>query len=272
MKKFEGILICTDLDGTLLKSDKTISESTLDAIEYFKNEGGRFTFITGRMPYYSADICNIIKPNAPIGCGGGAVYDAQKREYLWKPSLPFSVLELVGYVDERLKEIGIQVTTFEKTYFCKFNKAVEEFIEITKLPRLTCNYAEVTEPIAKVIFADKSEENVTALERLLYSHPLADDFTFIRTEKRLFEVTPKNVNKGMALLKIAELVGVDASRTIGVGDYNNDASMLKTAKIGIAVANAVPEIKEVADLITVSNDEDAVKKIIEDIDYGTIKI
>ena len=46
MGKFDGILICTDLDGTLLKNDKSVSEENLRAIEYFKREGGRFTFVT----------------------------------------------------------------------------------------------------------------------------------------------------------------------------------------------------------------------------------
>ena len=74
--KFDGILICTDLDGTLLKNDKTISRENLDAIEYFKKEGGYFTFITGRMPYFAREIYNRVSPNAPIGCinGGGQPY------------------------------------------------------------------------------------------------------------------------------------------------------------------------------------------------------
>ena len=50
MKKFEGILLCTDLDGTLYRNDKSISPENRKAIEYFKREGGCFTFITGRMP------------------------------------------------------------------------------------------------------------------------------------------------------------------------------------------------------------------------------
>ena len=50
MGKFSGILLCTDLDGTLYRNDKTVSDENLDAIEYFKNKGGLFTFITGRVP------------------------------------------------------------------------------------------------------------------------------------------------------------------------------------------------------------------------------
>ena len=79
MKKFDGILLCTDLDGTLLRNDKSISQENLDAIEYFKSEGGYFTFITGRMPCFSEEIYQVVRPNAPIGCiNGGGVYDYER--------------------------------------------------------------------------------------------------------------------------------------------------------------------------------------------------
>ena len=76
MGKFDGILICPDLDGTLYKNDKTISDKNRKAIEYFKREGGYFTFITGRLPYYSTYAYDSVKPNVPFGCiNGGGVYD-----------------------------------------------------------------------------------------------------------------------------------------------------------------------------------------------------
>ena len=72
-----------DLDGTLLRKDKTISQENLSAIEYFKAEGGYFTFITGRMPYYAMHICDAIKPNVPIGSvNGGGVYDGKSKQYI----------------------------------------------------------------------------------------------------------------------------------------------------------------------------------------------
>ena len=54
MKKFDGILFCTDLDGTLLESDHKISKENIEAIRYFQSEGGLFTFLTGRMPFCAA--------------------------------------------------------------------------------------------------------------------------------------------------------------------------------------------------------------------------
>ena len=159
---FDGVLICTDLDGTLLRNDKSISKENIDAIEYFKANGGLFTFVTGRMPYYVQDMYNIINPNAPFGCiNGGGIYDHRAKEYVWTVNLLRSALELVQYVDERI-DTGIQICTFEKTYFCKENSAMRIFRENTGLPNIICHYSEVTEPIAKVIFGDDDENNISS--------------------------------------------------------------------------------------------------------------
>ena len=59
MGKFNGILICTDLDGTLLDNEKHVSKENIEAIEYFKKNGGLFTFLTGRMPFYLSTIYEV---------------------------------------------------------------------------------------------------------------------------------------------------------------------------------------------------------------------
>ena len=71
---------------------------------------------------------------------------------------------------------------------------------------------------------------------------------------------------------MAELLGIDVSKTVAIGDYDNDISMIQAAKLGIAVSNAVPELKKVADCITVSNDENAIARVIFDIERGLLKI
>lgn len=269
MNKFEGMLFCTDLDGTLYNDGHTVSKENLDAIEYFKSEGGLFTFITGRVPATSKQIYNIIKPNAPYGCiNGAAIFDAQKGEYLHSVFLPQSAVELVKCVDEVLPEIGIQYNTEKAVYFNKDNAAMVYFRKTTGLPHLTCHYKEVTEPTFKVVFAHEDEKQIEKLEQLLTTHPKADNFDFIRSEKILYEILPKGVSKGVLLCKLAELLSIDIGKTIAVGDYNNDVSMIKAAGFGFAVANAVPAAKAVADYITVSNNENAIATIIEGFDKG----
>lgn len=269
MKKFEGILFCTDLDGTLYRDDKSVSRENLDAIEYFKSEGGLFTFITGRPPVTAVDICNRIHPNAPYGCfNGGAIYDPEKGEYLWSMELPEDVIELVREVDTRLPEIGIQYNTRKAVYFNKDNGALQHFRAVTGLENLSCHYSEVPEKAVKIIFAHLEEEPMNAVMKLLQSHPRAGEFDFIRSEKILYEILPKGVSKGTVLCKMAQLLGIEIKNTVAVGDYNNDISMIRAAGRGFAVANAVPEAKEAADYITVSNNEHAIAAIIDGLDQN----
>ena len=273
MKQFEGILLCSDLDGTLLSGNKSVSEENLKAIEYFKSEGGRFTFITGRMPLFVSEFYNLIHPNAPIGCiNGGGIYDYAAGKYLWTQAADPSILDLVELVDKHLDGIGIQVNTFEHTYFCKDDPVMVWFRVITGAKHLVRHYREIDEPIAKILFGVGETESMEALENLLRSHPAADRFDFVCSEKKLFEILTKGINKGTLLVRMAEILKIDLSKTVAVGDYNNDIAMLRAAGLGIAVANACDAAKEAADHVTVSNEEHAIARIISDLDTGILKL
>lgn len=271
MKKFEGILICTDLDGTLLRNDKSISAENSRAIEYFKDNGGLFTFVTGRMHYYAVDSYNKVKPNAPIGCmNGGCIYDFAKSKHIWKSGIDKEVTKLIDYVDKAFPRVGIQVNTFEKAYFYKDNETMMWFRKITGLENIQAHYNDIDEPWAKIIFGHEDENRLLEMLKGLESHPLAERFDFVHSEKGLMEIMPKGINKGVAIHKFSELLGIDKRKIIAVGDFENDVEMIKEAGVGVAVANACPAAKEVADIVTVSNEEHAIAKIIEDIEKGII--
>ena len=273
MGKFDGILICTDLDGTLYKNDKTISKENNEAIEFFKSEGGYFTFITGRLPYYSRDAFCAVQPNVPFGCiNGGGVYDGATNRYIWTMELPREALQLVHYIDERFSEVGIQLCCFDKTFFAKENVVTVRFREITGVPNISCDYREFFEPMGKIIFCNGIEEEIKSVEKALRGHKLSDKFDFIRSEKSLFEILPKGVSKGLAIEKLAEYLKIDVNRTIAVGDYDNDASMLRTAGLGIAVSNASRAALDAADVVTVSNEEHAIARIIYDLEKGIYRV
>lgn len=271
MGKFDGILICTDLDGTLMNSKKEISKENLDAIEYFKANGGLFTFITGRMPSTSKKTCELIKPNIAFGCiNGGGVYDFEKQDFLWLITLPNEHIELLEYIDKKLPSVSIQISAEKHILFAKDNSAMEYFRNITGMPLLTCDYHNPGERVAKILFGEDNEEILMMVADLLDKHPLADKFKFVRSDKRFYEILPKGISKASAMNKIVELFELDPSKTIAIGDYDNDIAMIEAASVGVAVSNACDNLKKVADYITVSNDEHAIKKVIEDLEAGKI--
>lgn len=273
MGRFDGILICTDLDGTLLKNDSTISDENVAAIEYFKQEGGCFTFVTGRMPFFVSDIYNRIKPNAPFGCvNGGGLFDHVAQKYIWTAEMSDEVLELVTLIDERFPKIAIQVNTFEHTYFCTENHIMQWFRQKTGLPNLVKGYREIDEPIAKIVLGGEDDDGLLEMEAVLKTHPVFEKFDFIRSEKNFFEILPKGIEKGVSIVKLADFLNIDIQKTIAIGDYNNDISMMRAAGIGIAVENACREAKEAADFVTVSNEEHAIAKVIEDLENGKYSV
>ena len=271
--KFDGILICTDLDGTLYRNDKTISRENKEAIEYFKDEGGYFTFITGRMPGYSLDAYNAINPNVPFGCiNGGGVYDGKAKKYIWKQEMPLGFLDLIQNIDEQFSDVGIQVCLFDKTCFVKENQTMKHFRKETGLPNIVCDYREITDPVAKVIFGTDSEEEMQGVMKTLLEHPLSEKYDFIRSQKNLFEILPKGVNKGLSVTRLVEYLGIDIKKTVAIGDYDNDVGMFLAAGVGIAVSNAAKSALEACDYITVSNEEHAICRVISDLEKGKYPI
>ncbi len=269
MGKFDGILICTDLDGTLFSSDKTISKENVNAIEYFQNEGGYFTFITGRMPFFVSDVTDFVKPNAPFGCVNGAgLYDFYKQEYVWTCVMDDKVVELLREIDEKIPTAAFQVNTFEHVYFCKENDVMKEFRRLTGLENLVCDYNNSPEPIAKIVFGCETEEEMLKIKALKDSHPAGAGFDYVRSEEYLCEYLTRGINKGTSIEKLCEYLGVDRRKTVAIGDYNNDIPMFHTAQIGIAVSNASEDALKAADCVTVSNDENAIAKVISDIEDG----
>lgn len=271
---FDGILFCTDLDGTLYDDEKQVSAENRAAIEYFKKEGGIFTFVTGRMPYFALDAARMVAPNAPFGCiNGGGVYDIEKQTYLWKTGLPHSVLELVRYIADEIPDMGIQVNGFDYILFCNENKAMADFRRATGVENRICTLDAVDIPIGKIVFGHTDSKKIDRLSALLHAHPRANEFTFIRSELTLFEILPPQMSKDVAMQKIAELLSMDPKKVFAIGDYHNDIGMIRAAGVGVAVANAQPEVQAIADYITpVDNNHHAIAHVIEEIAQGRWKL
>ena len=272
MGKFDGILFVSDLDDTLLDNDKRVSEENKKAIKYFEDEGGSFSFITGRIPLGAKPILEQLTPKIPFGCiNGGGIYDKLREEYVWKLTLPESVLEMVDFVREVFPTTGIEVCTFDGSYFCHKNELTEIHRQIENFPDRNCHQSEIKEPVSKILLIDE-EENIPKLIKALAKNPKSAQFDFVRSTSQYYEIVPKGASKGNAMLKLAEILGINPAKTISIGDNDNDVSMLKAARIGFAVENASKNAKACADFITVSNNDNAIAKVVEMLDCGEIEM
>ncbi len=266
MKKFEGWLFATDLDGTLLDDEKNVSRENLEAIEYFKSEGGLFTFVTGRIPAGARHIVDIVKPNAPFACiQGGGVFDPCENKLLWAVEMPHKVFDMIEYIEDLFPTVGIELNVPDKIYFCKKNIYTEKHRTDERFDDLTCKLREVPEPFSKVLIVD-SADKIPEIAKALHEHPLASEFDFVRSDEWYYEILVKGTNKGRGLEKLCEILGIDKKKTIAAGDQDNDEMLLKSAEFSFAVANASPTAKNSAKFVTVSNNESAIAEIIYNIE------
>lgn len=269
--KFENILLCSDLDDTLLTTgDKRLTDENREAIEYFMSEGGYFTFATGRIPMGIHHILDMITPNVPMICfNGGTIYDFNNDKVLWGKYLDKSAVKVIEYVEEKFPDIGVEVCTDNNLYFCKENRIAEMHRADENLQYNSLDYHNIFAPWKKVIFLSESDR-IPDLKKEIGKSPYAEKYTFVQSSPNYYELLPKGISKGTALLELADILSIDRKRTIGIGDNHNDVEMIKTAGIGVAVANAVSEARAAADFITTDNDSNAVAAVISSLELGRI--
>lgn len=270
MGKFDKILICTDLDDTLLTADKSVSEENVRAINYFMSEGGYFTFATGRMPQGARLMLEYIVPNAPIICSNGtAIYDFRQDRFLWMRKLEPAARKVVDFVTERVPQCGVVVGCEHGVYFPRVNSVTEEHKVLENFPDNYKGLDDINEQWLKVIFMTESNE-VELVKRAIDESPWCDEFEFMQSSPWYYEMLPKNSTKGSAVPRLAQLLGIRQENTIGMGDNENDMTLITNSGVGIAVANAIEPIKTAADIITVDNESHALAAVIYDIEQGRI--
>ena len=102
------------------------------------------------------------------------------------------------------------------------------------------------------------------LPRHLPQH-LPEDLTVVRTAPFYLEIIPKIINKGQGILHACEYLGIQPEEVVAFGDAENDISMIKVAGMGIAMGNAEEEVKKIADRITLTNNENGIAAVLEQI-------
>ena len=260
MKKFDGILLCSDFDGTLAVR-KQVSAENCEAIRYFQANGGRFTVLSGRTPDFLKEHLVGFEANAPlIGRNGALFADPQSGELLYvggrHDCKALEAFEPFWKESEHIKRV-FAFDRHAEVYCCARKEDEHTFLTMEELRAHICF------PLYKVVCSvDDGDYAVTLRDAL--SKRFGDLFEVSRSCPTYVEVSCIEAHKGAAARRLKDMLG--AKVLVTAGDYENDISMLRAADIGYAVGNALPEVKAAADRVTVDVDAHAIAAIIHDLD------
>lgn len=270
MGKFDGYLICSDVDGTLIDDDFKIPKANTEAIKYFKKEGGRFTLSTGRTPQGVDLYIKEVTPNAPIVCQNGAgIYDFTLGKYLWTSPLEDYAYDIIEYVTERHPDCGVEVLCQSGIYYVKENPYTTKHMLDEKFEAIRRDYRDIKEHWLKVLFAE-GKEGADDIQRDLLNTSFAEKYQLVRSYVTYFEVLEKTTNKGKAVKKLKEILDIDDEKIIVIGDNDNDAEMLRAVSNSYVVSCASPYAKKCAKyVLDADNNEGAIARLVELLDTDT---
>lgn len=270
MRKFDGILLCTDMDGTLLNSDSRISEGNKKAIEYFMANGGKFTYTTGRTPQGIDEFVKEIMPNHPsVVYNGSGIYDFRTEKALYAEYLDDEADDVIDMVIEAVPQCGILSVCTDIQYCSRDHEAMDLYYRAARCERMELRPHRETGEAKKKFVIIAYENDIEEVSRIVRASEYYDKYNCVRTNSFLYEILPKGISKGSALRELVKICG-SFDKIVMVGDGENDLEAVKYADVGVAVANAMDCLKEAADYIAVSNDEDAIKDVIEKLEKGII--
>lgn len=276
--KFDGYLICTDCDGTLTDSHRKISDENRDAIRYFQSEGGLFTVASGRYPHYIDEFADKFVPNTYIVSNNGTVlYDLKEDKAIISSHITEDVSEVLCYIYDNMPDIICGIVAGEMGESIKYIRADAHFPEkfkeyygenvpISSTDELKKLVRDSKDDFTKMVFVEQDpEKSLPNAEKLITV--FGDKYEIVLSWDTGIEFLPKGSGKGQMISKMKELLP-NVHTTIGIGDYGNDISMFGYCDIAYAVENAPDWVKAKAKNITVSNDDNAIAKIIRDLEVN----
>jgi hydroxymethylpyrimidine pyrophosphatase-like HAD family hydrolase len=252
-------LVATDLDGTLLRSDGTISARTERALRAARRVGVVIVAVTGRPPRWVEGLHETLGVEPVISCMNGALLlDARTGiELDHQPIAGDTALLLAAALRDALPGV-----VFACQVRGEFRHEPAYVPAVTVTPsRVGALETLVTGEVTKLIVRhpNLTHEEVVHTARLV----VADRAEVTFSGGQIVEISARGVHKGAALLHVASRHGVAIAYTIAFGDAPNDVQMLRTAGVGVAVANAHPEAINAADEVAASNDHDGVARTLE---------
>lgn len=269
-------LVAIDCDNTLLDSTANIPMENKKIINALKDKGIKFILATGRNDILVKDYVDELGIDAPvIGCNGGSVRDLQGNRLLkLTPIEKNSLKEVFDFCEERdikIKAFSLthsysnaeENSTLNLSHIIKtYTRVLSQELIHTRIEKMH-DLIDKDEPLKLVIV----NENQDFIEKTQNELKKISDIEVVRSNKNCLDIMKKGVTKGSAVKAYGEMLGISPEEIVAFGDSENDFSMLKMAGYAVAMGNGEKILKDIADMVTLTNDEGgvgyALKKIFE---------
>ena len=260
-------IIVLDLDGTLTNTKKEITPHTLEVLLRAQEKGIKIVLASGRPTYGIAPLAEKLQLSKYEGYilayNGGEIIDWKTGELMYKNLLDHDVLP---YLYQCAKDNNFAIVTYDGEYVLTeypddeyVHK--EAILNVMKIKKVDNFLEAVKHPIAKCLIVGEPTR-LAELEKEMYEH-LKDRMGVFRSEPYFLELVPKGIDKAQSLAVLLKELGMTKDEMIAIGDGFNDLSMIKYAGMGVAMGNAQQVVKDNADFITLTNEEDGAAYAIE---------
>ena len=249
-KTFENWLVVSDIDGTLKNKMRYIPKVNIEAIRKFTELGGNFTLASGRTQSSLGRNYNRISPNQPaVVLNGAGLYDYNQQKMIWRNTIGEKGREFVKYIstefDDIFKSVDIGIYFDDFVYIVhsgllsnftmRFDKANYKHVKsVDEVPE---------EGWMKVIFWALPATMMRLQSRILtMENP---DANFMPSTAVTLEMLQKDTHKGVGIMKLADMLGIEKSHVAAIGDYYNDWDMLHTVGLSACAGQAPSSIKKI---------------------------
>ena len=266
-------IFLSDLDGTLLTTDKKVTPGIRDALDNFVMAGNIFAICTGRAMQSAMNIYKSCKLNYPnsfvVAYNGGEIYSKAQDKVIFRSELE---LEMVNSIWELADSLGLYIQAYTDDYIIakKYGKELDFYRHVIRTPVIITDNpeAEMPKPPCKMLAIDLTGRDNLEKFREILKREFGDALKTMYSSDYYLEVVPSNTGKGDALKFLCKYLDLPIERSIAAGDADNDADMIAAAGTGIAMCTGSDLAKSFASIITKQDsDHDGLAEYLNDSTY-----
>ena len=266
-------ILFTDLDGTLLNNNSEVSEGTKAFLDEFLAAGNKLVLSSGRPKDSVLEVKNnagLTQSGILLICSNGAlVYDCDHKEAILERTLPLSY---VSHLQKEADAMGLHIQTYTRdSIVCHSeDEEIRYYRRKIHLPLILADdFTDVLtdEPYKMLVLDLYNHDHLTAFCNRIADWA-EDKIRYIFSNDKYLELFVKEAGKGNAVRFVCDYFSVPLSDAYAAGDADNDISMIRAAGCGIAMANAAPEVRKAADIVTrLDNDKDGLAECMRELLY-----